>query len=411
MKAFLIVLLLMGTAAAEEPAPFDIEEVQGLLALQRLDGWLLYDSGDNDIAREIVRLDGSQTRRWFYFIPQKGEPVAIVAAIEAESFGKLPGKRVEYAGWRDLDAALKAMLKGKKRVAMEYSPQAALPSLSRVDAGTVEKVKSFGVEVVSSADLVQAVKGRWGDEGRVSHAVAVHHLETLKEDAFLYISDQIRARRKVTELDVQQRLWRGLRVRGLVADSPPIVAAGPNTADPHYSPSALRSREIKEGDLVLIEVWGRMDEDPRAIMANATWMAYVGKDVPEKAAKVMKTVVEAREAAIALIKDRAKAAKVVRGHEADKAARTVIEKAGMGKLFIHATGHSLDTKIRGDGANLDDYETHDVRMLMKGTGFTVGPGVYMDGEFGVRSEVSCYLGPDGLEVTTRTQDEIRAILK
>lgn len=404
-----------GESLGEIAAPrerFDLAEMQGLMALQRLDGWLLYDnSGQNPIAAEIVRPAGIQTRRWFYFIPAKGDPIALVHKIEVGNFADVPGTKLEYAGWRELDAGLKKVLKGRKRIAMEYSPGGAIPALSRVDAGTIEMVKAVGVEIVSSAELVQAAKSRWGKAGRESHYVAAHHLIKLKDDAFAYIAKQVKAGVKVTDYDVQQRIWKGYATRGLTAGYPPIVAIGPDAANPHYAPTAATARLIQEGDLVLIDLWARQANDPHAVYADITWVGYVGKTVPKKHADTFAIVVKARDATVAFVTQKFKDRKPVRGYEADKIARDVITKAGYGDRFIHRTGHSIDTNVHGDGANLDDFETHDTRTILLGTGFSVEPGIYVPGDFGMRSEIDCYVSSTGVEVTTPVQTEITAILK
>jgi Xaa-Pro aminopeptidase len=322
----------------------------------------------------------------------------------------VPGKKIEYSTWRELDTGLRQLLKNRRRVAMEYSPGGELPWFSHVDAGTVEQVKAAGVEVVSSAELVQTAKTRWGKAGRASHYLAAHHLNALKDDAFAWIAAEVRAGRKPTEWDVQQRLWQAYATRGLAADHAPIVAVNENAANPHYAPEKATAKAIGKGDLVVIDLWARVSGDETAIYADITWVGYVGESVPARFADPFKVVVAARDAAVTFVTDRVKARKPVRGFEADRAARDVIEKAGYGDRFIHRTGHSIDTADHGDGANLDDYETHDTRTLIQGAGFSVEPGIYLPGEFGLRSEIDCYIGTNGLEVTTEAQKEIVPLL-
>lgn len=422
--ALVLVAVLAGAlASADDTEPlgpvddpdrprFDLAEVQGILAMQRLDGWLLYDfAGQNDIARQIVGPAGMVTRRWFYLIPAKGDPVALVHRVDARAFAAVPGRRVEYTGWRDLETGLKGLLKQRKRIAMEYSPGGALPSFAKVDAGTVEMVKGHGVEVVSSAELVQTAKSRWSKAARASHYVAAHHLGALKDDAFKFIAEKIRAGAAVTEYDVQQRIWRGYATRGITADYPPIVAAGPNTADPHYVPTAAGARAIQKNDLVLIDLWARQEGDPLAVYADITWVAYVGDKVPARYADVFAVVAKARDDTVTFIAEKVKARKPVRGFEADRVARAVVEKAGHGDHFMHRTGHSLDTSVHGDGANLDDFETHDTRTIIQGAGFSVEPGIYLAGDFGVRTEIDCHIAAGGLEITTPVQKSITPILE
>jgi Xaa-Pro aminopeptidase len=401
-------------AAAAKAAPrarFDLAEVQALMAVQRLDGWLLYDlGGSNPIARDVVAPSGIVTRRWFYLVPARGEPIALVPRMEAIAFASVPGRKIEYGTWRELEAGLRVLLKGRRRVAMEYSPRAELPWFSRVDAGTVELVRGLGVEVVSSADLVATAKTRWSKAGRASHDLAAHHLNAIKDDAFAWIAAEVRAGRRPTEVDVQQHMWKAFATRGVTADHPPIVAVNEHAANPHFDPTPANAKSIGAGDLVLVDLWGKVAGDEGAIYADITWVAYVGDTVPARYAEAWKIVVAAREAAVALVRERVKTHTLVRGFEADRAARDVIEKAGHGDHFIHRTGHSIDTNDHGDGANLDDYETHDTRALVAGAGFSVEPGIYVPGEFGLRSEIDCYIGHDGLEVTTVAQKEIVPIL-
>jgi Xaa-Pro aminopeptidase len=397
----------------------DISAVQGLLAVQSLDGWLLYDrSGQNPIAHKLVAPIGSPSRAWFYWIPENGEPTALVHQSEAASFAHLAGKRVTYAGYRDLGKQLKALLgtgpvkKGAKAkkltIAMEYSPGGQVPSMSKVDAGTIELVKGLGVTIKSSEGLVQFTKALWGPEGRVQHYIAVHHLTELRKDALAWLARQISEGKKVTELDVQQRIVRGMQVRD-IEGPPPVVAAGAHTADPYYVPTSDRSAEIKQGDLVLVSLAARTTTED-GIYAAATWVAYVGATVPERMASAFEVVALARDEAIALITDRTKRRRAVRGSDVDQAARKFIEKANLGDRFVHRTGHALDTDLQGAAADIDDYEVKDNRNLVVGSGFTIGPGVYFDGEYGVRAEVSAYLALGGLEVTTPKQEQIEALL-
>jgi Xaa-Pro aminopeptidase len=406
--------LLASAARADEPVAkprFDLAEVQALLVAQHLDGWLLYAlGGANPIAREVVAPHGILTRRWFYLVPATGEPVAIIPRMEAMAFANVPGQKLDYGTWRELDAALRRVLKGRHKVAMEYAPRGELPFFSRVDAGTIEMVRATGVAVVSSADLVQTAKSRWGEAGHATHKRAAERLDAIKDDAFAWIAAEVRAGRAPSETDVQDHMWKEFAARGVAADGRPIVAVNENAANPHYAPTAATAKKIGPGDLVLIDLWGHVADDPRAIYADITWVGYVGDAVPERLAGLWKIVVDARDAAVALVAARVKQKKPVRGFEADRAARDVIEKAGHGAHFIHRTGHSIDTSDHGDGANLDDYETHDPRALVEGAGFSVEPGIYLAGDVGLRSEIDCYIGHEGLEVTTRAQKEIVPIL-
>jgi Xaa-Pro dipeptidase len=401
--------------AAATPIPrrvglADVATVQGLLAVQRLDGWLLFDrDGENPIAVRLVAPDGHPTRPWFYMIPARGNPVALVHSAEVRSFDHLAGTKLTYQGYRDLDKQLRAMLKGVKMVAVEYSAKAAVPSVSRVDAGTLEVIRAAGVQVKSSDTLVQYTKAIWGDAGRTAHYVAVHHVVELRKEALAYVVKQLHDLMPVTEYDVQQRLVHGMTMRGLVG-APPVVAAGANTADPYYVPSADKSAEIKRGDLIVISLAAKVDR-PEGIYAAQTWCAVAAQAVPEPVAKAFETTSLARDQAAALIGDRVRKHRAVTGAEVDIATRAFVKKAGFADRILHRTGHSIDNDLRGGGADLDDFEVRDSRILTPGTGFTIGPGLYFPGQFGVRAEVSVYLAPGGPEITTPAQDEVEALLK
>ena len=404
-------------AVGPEPSPFprrvglaDVPAVQGLLAVQRLDGWLLFDrDGENPIAVRLVAPDGHPTRPWFYMIPARGAPVALVHSTELRSFDHLAGTKLTYQGYRDLDKQLRAMLKGVKSVAVEYSAKAAVPSVSRVDAGTLEVIRAAGVQVRSSDTLVQFTKAIWGDAGRTAHYVAVHHLVELRKEALAFLVKQLGSGAAVTEYDVQQRIVHGMQMRGLVG-APPVVAAGINTADPYYVPSADKAAAIKRGDLIVISLAAKLDK-PEGIYAVQTWCAVADQAVPEPIARAFETASLARDQAMALIGDRARKHRPVTGAEVDGATRAFIKKAGLADRVMHRTGHSIDSDLQGGGADLDDFEVKDSRILTPGTGFTIGPGLYFPAQFGVRAEISVYLAPTGPEVTTPAQDEIEALFK
>ena len=388
----------------------DVAAVQGLLGVQRLHGWLLVDKeGMNPIARGLVKPEGKPERAWFYLVPAKGEPALLCHQSDVASFAAVAGTKVTYGGYRDLDKGLKALLKGKRTIAMEYAGKAGLPALSRIDAGTLERIRGVGVKIKSSQSLVQFTKSVWGDAGRRSHAVAVHHLAELRKDALGYLATRVRTGQPVTDRDVQLRLLKGMAMRGLVGPAP-VIATGANTADPRYSPSATRSAPIKKGDLVVLSLAARLDQDG-AIYAATTWVAYVGDMIPERVSKAFDIAVLARDQAISFVTDRAKRHRKVQGFEVDAAARAFVEKAGFGDKFVHRTGHSIDSDLYGGGADLDDLEVKDTRTLVVGSGFTVGPGLYFTGDFGVRTEVCAYFGADSVEVTTPAQEQIETLLR
>ena len=388
----------------------DVAAVQGLLAVQRLDGWLLFDrDGENPIAVRVVAPAGHPTRPWYYLIPAQGEPITLVHSSEQRSFDHLPGKKLTYTNYRELDKQLRVLLAKVKSVAVEYSPKGTIPGISRVDAGTLETIRAAGVNVRSSETLVQYTKAIWGDAGRTAHYVAVHHVIELRKEAFAFVTKQLQSGSPVTEYDVQQRLVHGMTMRGLVG-SPPVVAAGVNTADPYYVPTADKAATIKRGDLIVISLAAKVDK-PDGIYAAQTWCAVADATVPGDVAKAFDTIEAERDQAIALITDRIHKHRAVTGAEIDDVARAAAKKAGFGDRIMHRTGHSIDTDLQGGGADLDNFEVKDSRILTPGTGFTVGPGLYFPQQFGVRTEVSVYLAPSGPEVTTPAQDDVEALLK
>ena len=388
----------------------DLTAIQGLLAVQRLDGWLMFDrDGGNPISARLVSPEGRPSRPWFYLIPAKGEALALVHSAEVRQFDHLPGKKLTYQGYRDLAPQLKALLKGTRTVAVEYSAKAAVPSVSRVDAGTLELIRGAGVQVRSSDTLVQYTKAIWGDPGRTAHYVAVHHMVELRKDALAFVAKQLATGAPISEYDVQQRLSRGMTMRGLVGQ-PPVVAAGVNTADPFYVPTAARTAPIKRGDLIVVSLAMKVDK-PEGIWAAQTWVAVAEAVVPEAARKAFETVALARDQALALIADRSRKRRPVTGAEVDDATRAFFKKLKVEANVMHRTGHSIDNDFSGGGADLDNFEVKDTRILTPGTGFTVGPGLYFPGQFGVRTEVSVYLAPAGPEVTTPAQDAIEPLIK
>jgi len=388
----------------------DATAVQGLLAVQRLDGWLLFDrDGENPIAKRLVAPDGNPSRPWFYLIRTRGEPIQLVHEAEKRSFEHLPGTKLTYQGHRDMDKQLKAMLKGVRSVAVEYSAKGAVPAVSRVDAGTLERIRAAGVQVRSSDMLVQYTKAIWGDAGRTAHYVAAHHLVELRKDALAYVAKQLTAGAPVREYDVQQRLVRGMTMRGL-AGAPPIVAAGVNTADPYYVPTAAKTAPIRKGDLLVISLAAKVDT-PEGIYAAQTWCAVADATVRDEYKQAFAAASLARDHALSLIADRARRGRPITGAEVDRATRAFIKKAGFGDRVMHRTGHSIDNDLQGGGADLDDLEVQDTRILTAGTGVTVGPGLYFPGQFGVRTEVSVYLSPGGPEITTPAQDDIEPLLR
>jgi Xaa-Pro dipeptidase len=386
----------------------DIRAVQQALRTDGLDGWLLYDfRGSNPLAQRIAGLGGGghmATRRWFYLIPAQGEPQALVHKIESRTLAHLPGSTTLYAGRTELAAGLASVLHGITRVAMEYSPMGAIPYVSRVDAGTVELVRAQGVEVATSADLIQQFEAMWSAEGFRSHHEAAARLYRVKDRAFAAIAERLRDGQPTTEFDIQSMMMDWFAEEGLVTDAAPIVAAQENAGDPHYQPSASASRPITAGNVVLLDLWGKLPS-PGSVFADISWMGFTGPVVPAPVTAAFAAARDARDAAVALIESAAAAGRPIRGWEADRAARTVLESAGFGDAILHRTGHSLGEEIHGNGAHLDDYETRDERRLLPGTGFTIEPGLYFD-SFGVRTEINVAWGASGPEVTGPRQTAV-----
>jgi Xaa-Pro dipeptidase len=325
-----------------------------------------------------------------------------VHAIERHNLDGLPGEKRPYAGREQLASGLKELLRGMKRVAMEYSPGNAIPYVSRVDAGTVEAVRQLGVDVVSSGDLVQRFEAVWSDEALATHRAASERLYRIKDRAFQLLSE--RAGRGLTELDVQQAMVGWFSDEGLITDSAPCVAAQENSGNPHYQPTTALTRNIGANELVLLDLWGKL-KAPGAVFADITWMGFTGSAVPDKYARVFAAARDGRNAGVEAVKRAVAEGRELRGYEVDRATRDVIDRAGYGAQFIHRTGHSLGQEVHGNGAHMDDYETHDERRLIAGTGFTIEPGIYSQ-EFGVRTEVNMFVGEGTAEVTGPMQTEI-----
>ena len=385
----------------------DVGAVQDALREEGLDGWLLYDfHGSNPIAQAVagVGAGGLTTRRWYYLIPAAGEPQALVHRIEPNVLDHLPGNRRVYAGREQLETGLAAMVLEGRRLAMEYSPGGAIPYVSRVDAGTVDAVRQLGATVVSSGDLVQRFEAVWDEQAAATHRDASAALYRIKDRAFDLIAERMGAGAPVGEREVQQAMCGWFEEEGLVSDSAPVVAAQENSGNPHYLPTAGNSRGIGRDEVVLLDLWGKRDA-AGAVFADITWVGYTGSSVPQRYATVFGVARDARDAAIALVADAARAGRELRGWEVDRAARTVIEGAGFGRQFVHRTGHSLGEAVHGNGVHMDDYETHDDRRLLPGTGFTIEPGIYFD-QFGVRTEINMHVGRHAAEVTGPLQKEL-----
>jgi Xaa-Pro aminopeptidase len=380
----------------------DLPALRTALAAAGLDGWLLFDFRSlNPVAGRLLGPIGMGSRRLFVLLPREGEPVALVHKIELQPFTQFPGKVLNYARWEELHGALEGLVRGK-RVAMEISPDDAVPYLDRVPFGVVELVRRLGGTVVPSAQLVTRFAACWSAAELADHEYAAEALASLAQAALRQAVTEGRA--GLTEAALQRRVVDQIHAHGLEFDHPPIVAFGANAANPHYEPVEGRDATLQPDQVILLDLWG--GRRLGTVFADQTWMGFSGRNVPADVAQVWRTVRDARDAAIALVRQRA-GRQPLYGFEADDAARGVIRAAGFGDYFVHRTGHSIDRDLHGSGPHLDNYETHDDREIMPGAGFSVEPGIYLPGRFGVRSEVNMVWAPDGPRVTpARPQVEL-----
>jgi Xaa-Pro aminopeptidase len=415
--AFIIIVFAFSVGLAQTEQETRVAEIQKALVQQGLDGWLFYDFRGSDILTPRIlkteRLGGS--RRWFYFVPKTGEPVKVVHAIEPGQLDSLPGKKLIYREWQLLQSQVgNAMFgekkpKGKFRIAMQYSPNNDIPYIARVDAGTIEMVRKTGVEIVSSADLVQRFEAVWTPEQLAMQKEAATKMQKVIIETFGEIKRRINAEIPTTENDVQAFMMKRYDEEGM-NPSPMIVAVNANAASPHYFPRTGKGSPIKRGDLVLIDTVTKVKK-PKAPAADLTWMGYVGETVPEEYVKIWEIVFEAQQSALKAIREAFKNGKPITGAQADDVSRGIIRKAGYADEFLHRTGHSIGEDGHGNGANIDNLETRDSRRLIPGTGFSIEPGIYFAGRFGVRSEIDVYIDGTDVIITHPHQTEIFAILR
>ena len=385
-----------------------VSRVQRALADAGLDGWLLYEyRGQNWIAQSLLGVEGT-TRRAFVLVPSKGEPKLLVHAIESTAWRGWGWGLERYAGWREMEAKLGAMLHGHPRLAMEVSPGSAVPTVDTVPSGLLELLRGLGVRPESSQDLVSEFHSVWSASQLEEHRRAAEIVAAVAQDAFRRAADAVRSGAPTSEGALSAWIREALAARGVAVDVDTHVAVGAGAADPHYAPAG-DGETIARGELLLIDLWGRTSA--AAVSADQTWMGYVGSSVPEEMRNVWAVVREARDAAVAFLRERFAAGQEVRGYEVDDVSRGVVDKAGFGSYFVHRTGHSIDTRLHGSGPNLDNLESRDDRRLVRGVGFSVEPGIYLPGRFGVRSEINVHWGSGGPEVTPRRpQDEIFTLL-
>jgi Xaa-Pro dipeptidase len=388
----------------------DIKAIQAELRAGKIDGWLFYDHHHRDpIAGRVLGLgsNGLSTRRWFYFIPAKGEPRKLVHRIEQGALDSLAGKRLVYAGWEELHKLLPKLLAGSKKIAMQYSPENNIPYIGLVDAGTVELIRKLKKKVVSSADLVQKFEASWTPEQLESHLAAGKIVDRVTREAFQRAASFVRDGKPLSEFELQQWMVEQFRASGLEPD-PPIVAVQPNNGNPHYEPTADSTRPIRAGDLLLLDVFTKFSR-PGSVFYDITWMGYLGERVPDSYAKIFRIVRQARDRAAEFVIESVAKGRLIHGWEVDRVARETIRKAGYGKYFVHRTGHSIGQEVHGNGANMDGLETRDDRKIVPHTCFSIEPGIYLP-EFGVRSEVNVYVGEKEARVTGAVQEEILPLL-
>jgi len=385
----------------------NVGKIQEALRREQVDGWLFFDHHLRDpLAYRVLGFQPAShvTRRWYYFIPAEGEPMGLVHRVESKRLDELPGEKVPYSSWTEQVDGIRRILRGAKRVAMEYSPNCAIPYVAMVDAGTVELVRGLGVDVVSSAELIQHFEARWTPEALESHLEAGRRVDIVRRDAFALIRDRTRDGGSIEELEVKQFVLAQFAKHGMVTPDGPIVGVNANAANPHYEPEPGMTLPIRRGDFVLLDMWAKLDQ-PGSVYYDITWTGFCGSDPPEQIRKVFTIVRDARDRAIERVKSAVREGQVVRGFEVDDAARSYIRDNGYGEAFTHRTGHSIGQEVHGNGANMDNLETHDERRVVPWTCFSIEPGIYLK-DFGVRSEVNVFVGERQALVTGEAQKEL-----
>ncbi len=384
----------------------NLPAIQTELQTAGLDGWLFFDHhGRDPLAYSILGLKppGLVSRRWYYFIPARGEPRGLVHQVEPHVLDTLPGRKIPYARWQEQETGLEALLQGAKTVAMQYSPRCAVPYVANVDAGTVELIRSLGTEVVSSAELIQLFEAKWTPAQLEMHLEAGRRVDRIRAEAFEFIKQATRAGKPLDEYGVQQFVMQRFKEDGLLTNHPPIVGANVNAADSHYAPPADGSAPIRRGDLVLLDLWAKLDQ-PDAVYYDITWMAYCGGEVPDRMRDAFATVVGARDAGIRRVREAAVAGQPLRGFEVDDAVSGYIQSRNMAQYIRHRTGHSIGREVHGVGANMDNMETHDERPVIPWTCFSIEPALYLP-DFGVRTEINLFVEEHGARVTGEMQQE------
>ncbi len=386
----------------------DIAVVQEQLQAHHLDGWLLFDHHVRDpIAYRVLGLDasGHVSRRWYYWIPARGEPAKLVHAIEGARLDSLPGTKAVYSSWQAQHQALRRMLEDRPKVAMQFSPLCMIPSVSLVDAGTVDLVRSMGAEVVSSGGLVQYFEARWTERQRETHLEAGRRIDAILQEGFRRIRTDIDGAGASSELAITNFIAARIREEGMVAEDGPIVAVNANAGDPHYGATEVHSLPIRNGDLVLIDLWAKLDQ-PSSVYYDITWTGFCGESPPERIQQAFEVARGARDATLQAVDAAQREGRTIHGWEVDDVARGHISSAGFGEQFVHRTGHSIGEEVHGNGANMDNLEMRDERPVIPQTCFSIEPGIYLPGDFGVRTEIDCYVDTDGAQATGAVQAEL-----
>jgi Xaa-Pro dipeptidase len=385
----------------------ELAKIQQEIRNQKLDGWLFFDHHMRDpLAYRVLGLTvpRTPTRRWYYLIPAEGEPRGLEHRIERGMTGSLPGEKVPYSSWPEQVEGLRRITKGLRKVAMQYSPNCAIPYVSMVDGGTIELVRSLGLEVVSSAELIQYFEARWTPEALETHLEAGRRVDRVRADAFALVRERVSNGAALDELEVKQFVRDGFTKAGLFTDHGPIVGVNANASNPHYEPTEGMTSPIHMGDVVLLDLWAKLDQ-PDAVYYDITWTHFAGATVPDEVQKVFATVTGARDAAIQRVTEAIAAGYPLCGFEVDDAARGVIRDRGFAEFFTHRTGHSIGQDVHGNGANMDNFENHDERRVSPWTCFSIEPGVYLP-KFGIRSEVNMFVGEGNARVTGAIQREM-----
>jgi Xaa-Pro dipeptidase len=388
----------------------NVEKLQQAIRANGLDGWLFFDHHRRDaIAYRILGIspDVEASRRWYCLVPAHGEPRKLVHRIESRVLDGLPGEKQSYSSWEEQHSKLGQMLKDCSRVAMQYSPNCSIPYVSLVDGGTIELIRGFGVEIASSANLVQEFEARWTEQQLLSHLEAGERVDQVRREAFDLVGERLQSNEPVTDFEIQQFILLRFAQTGMTASHGPIVATNEHASDPHYEPARDTARRIHPGDLVLIDLWAKLTH-PDAVYYDVTWTGYCGEAIPAQMQNIFEIVRDARKLATKFVLDRVAAGQNLAGYEVDDVARGYIEDRGLGEYFFHRTGHSIGTDVHGTGANMDNLESHDIRPILPKTCFSIEPGIYLP-EFGVRSEVNVYVGETSARITGEEQEQLLRI--